>query len=263
MKVVARGEMTVPIALGRGAYPYIWRSPLEGRRDTLNADSLEGIREQNSQDRDWVVGVEWHRTVTPSQTGGLMNMVRHCARCDTDYRVEILTCAECGEEMELRAEAGEAEPATSAEPPPGDYRSLYYSDRIEDLEPLAEELTRRSIPFRIDFSGDAKITLVPHSRFDLLVREEERERARETLSSLPQASDLELTDEAAEKGFDPKRGYSRCPGCSADLPAGALKCPDCGLALGGSLEPLLCSACGWEVSPADLACPRCGAVLED
>jgi predicted RNA-binding Zn-ribbon protein involved in translation (DUF1610 family) len=191
-----------------------------------------------------------------------MSMVRHCTRCDTDYRAEILTCAECGEELELREEEA-AEPAPPDEPPPGDYRSLYYSDRIEDLEPLAQELTQRSIPFRIDCSEEDKITLVPHSRFDLLVREDERERARETLAKLPEASDLELTDDAAEKGFDPQRGYSRCPACSTQLPSGALKCPECGLSLGGSLEPLVCSACGWEVSSADPACPRCGAVLED
>jgi primosomal protein N' len=128
---------------------------------------------------------------------------------------------------------------------------------------MAEELTRQSIPFRIDSSGEDPITLVPHTRFDLMVREEERAQARETLSTLPQASELELADDAAEKGFDPQRGYARCPACSAELPAKAMKCPDCGLALEGSLEPLVCSACGWEVSSADTACPRCGAVLED
>jgi hypothetical protein len=194
-----------------------------------------------------------------------MSMVRHCAQCDTDYRAEILTCAECGGELELRddevAEAAEATPPE--EPPPGNYRSLYFSDRIEDLEPLAEELTRQSIPFRIDSSGEDTITLVPHSRFDLVVREDERDRAREALASLPEASDLELIDDAAEKGFDPQRGYARCPACSAELPAKALKCPDCGLSLEGSLEPLVCSTCGWEVSSADTACPRCSAVLED
>ena len=194
-------------------------------------------------------------------------MVRHCAQCDTDYRPEILTCAECGGELELRDEdqVEEAQPASSDDPLVGeyDYRSLYFSDRIEDLEPLAEELTRKSIPFRIDSSSEEKITLVPHSRFDLMVREEDRNQARESLATLPQASDLELTDDAAEKGFDPQRGYARCPACSAELPAKALKCPDCGLALEGSLEPLVCSACGWEVSSADTACPRCGALLED
>lgn len=191
-----------------------------------------------------------------------MDMVRHCSRCDTDYRPEILTCAECGEELVLKEEE-EGKALPPAEPPPGDYRSLYFSDRIEDLETLAAELNRRSIPFRIDASGEDKMTLVPHSRFDLLVRDEERDQARESLASLPEAAELELSDEAAEKGFDPQRGYTRCPGCSAEIPQGALKCPDCGLALRGSLENLVCSACGWEVSSADTACSRCGASLED
>src|SRR2546427_810167 len=71
-----------------------------------------------------------------------MATVRHCPRCDTDYRPEILTCAECGEALQLREE--EAPPPAAAEPPPGDYRSLYFSERIEDLEPLAEELSRWS-----------------------------------------------------------------------------------------------------------------------
>lgn len=194
-----------------------------------------------------------------------MNMVRHCAHCDSDYEPEILTCPECGGSLDLRDEDAEliAQTAPPPEPPPGDYRSLYFSDRVEDLEPLAEELTRRSIPFRIDFSGEDKLTLVPHTRFDLRVREEERSLAKEALSSIPEASDLEISDAAAEKGFDPQRGYRNCPGCSAELPPAAAKCPECGLALGGSLETLLCSACGWEVSTADTACPRCGALLED
>jgi hypothetical protein len=192
-----------------------------------------------------------------------MDMVRHCVRCDTDYRPEILTCTECGEDLVLREEGAAEQEARRAEPPPGDYRSLYFSDRIEDLEPLAAELTRRSIPFRIDSTEEEKMTLVPHSRFDLRVRDEERAPARDALAALPEAADLELSDDAAEKGFDPQRGYARCPGCSAEVPQGALKCPDCGLALRGSLEELLCSACGWEVSSADTKCPRCGSPLED
>src|SRR5262245_65872963 len=113
--------------------------------------------------------------MTLPRTGGSMSMVRHCAQCDTDYRAEILTCAECGGELELRDDE-KAEATPPEEPPPGDYRSLYFSDRIEDLEPLAQELKQRSIPFRIDLSGEDKITLVPHSRFDLVVREDERDR---------------------------------------------------------------------------------------
>ena len=127
----------------------------------------------------------------------------------------------------------------------------------------AEALTRHGIPFRIDSTKDGGVTLVPHSRFDLKVRDEEREKAREILSALPEAAELELSDDAAEKDFEPGRGYRRCPGCAATLPFGALKCPECGLALEGSLEPLVCAKCGWEVSTADTTCPNCAAPLED
>jgi len=190
-----------------------------------------------------------------------METVRHCPRCDTDYRPEILTCAECGEGLELRQEEGE--PPPPAEPPPGEYRSLYYSGNVADLEPLADALARAEIPYRVEGSEDEAVTLVPHSRFDLRVRDEERERARQVLESLPEAMALGIVDHLADRTFDPVKGYESCPGCSASLPAGALKCPDCGLALSGSMEPLVCSACGWEVSSADTACPKCGVSLED
>ena len=192
-----------------------------------------------------------------------MDVVRHCPRCDTDYRPEIETCAECGGELDTRPE--NPPPASPAPPdlPPGDYQSLFYCGEIRDLEPLAEALARNDIPFQIDATKDEGVTLVPHSRFDLKVRDEEREKAREILSSLPEAADLQLADDAAEKDFEPGRGYRRCPGCASTLPFGALKCPECGLALEGSLEPLVCSKCGWEVSTADIACPNCSAPLED
>jgi hypothetical protein len=154
-------------------------------------------------------------------------------------------------------------PPPLPEPPPGDYRSLYYSTDVSELEPLTDALAGAGIPFRIDTTRRDDVTLVPHPRFDLKVRDEERERAREILSNLPEAAEIGLVDDAAEKGYDPKSGYRNCPACSASLSAGALTCPECGLMLEGSLEPLLCSECGWEVSPAEVKCPNCGAALEE
>jgi predicted amidophosphoribosyltransferase len=194
-----------------------------------------------------------------------MNLVRHCPRCDVDYRPEIQSCPECGGELESRDEesAPDDEPTPLPEPPPGDYRSLYFSAEVEEMEPLADALARAGIPFRLDTTQKGDVTLVPRARFDLKVRDEEREKARQILSALPEADEIGLADDAAEKGYDPKKGYSNCPACSAALPAGAVTCPECGLALEGSLEPLLCSACGWEVSPSDSKCPNCGASLEE
>jgi double zinc ribbon protein len=199
-----------------------------------------------------------------------MERVRYCPRCDSEYRLEILTCAECGGELEVREEGYHPPPqepfpdvADGADEPPGEYRSLYYSGEIADLEPLTDALGESRIPYRVDAADDTKVPLSPHNRFYLKVRDEEREQARQLLESLPQATELGIVDDLAEKNFDPGKGYRNCPACSASIPAGARKCPDCGLALSGSMEPLVCSACGWEVSSADTACPKCGAALED
>jgi len=194
-----------------------------------------------------------------------MGFVRHCPSCHTDYRPEIQRCAECGGELVTRNEESEPdqEAAPLPEPPAGEYRSLYYSTDADELVPLADALAGAGIPFRIDTTKQDDVTLVPHARFDLKVREEERERARKLLEALPEAAEMELVDDAAEKGYDPQTGYRNCPACSAALSSGSLKCPECGLALEGSLEPVFCSRCGWEVSTVDSACPNCRSLLED
>jgi len=193
-----------------------------------------------------------------------MDFVRHCSRCHVDYRPEILRCADCGGELEIRQEETDpdSEEDMPPEPPPGDYRSLYCTFEMEDLSPLTDTLTREGLPFRIDTSEQSGTTLVPRTRFDLKVRDEEWEKAKEILSNRPDFLDVKSASEAAEAGFDPERGYTLCPGCSARLSPGTTECPDCGLALGGGPESLLCSACGAEVSPADPSCPHCGALLE-
>jgi hypothetical protein len=120
-----------------------------------------------------------------------MEMVRYCPRCASEYRLEILTCAECGGELEVREEGYHPPPeepfpdvADGADEPPGEYRSLYYSGEIADLEPLADALGESRIPYRVDAADDTKVPLSPHNRFYLKVRDEEREQARQLLESL-------------------------------------------------------------------------------
>jgi hypothetical protein len=191
-----------------------------------------------------------------------MSLIRHCPTCATDYRPEITLCAECGGELLLRPEEESELPPPDL--PPGDYRAIYYSGEIGDLEPLTDALARAGMPYRGGAVVDAKVALPPsHNRFELKVRDDDREAAVKTLEALPEAAELGIVDDLAEKGFDPARGYLNCPACGAALPAGALKCSECDLALGGSLEPLFCSACQWEVSSTDSRCPHCGESLEE
>jgi len=194
-----------------------------------------------------------------------MDFVRHCPRCHVDYRPEILRCADCGGDLEIRQEEPdpEREPAMPPEAPPGVYRSLYYTSEIEDLPPLTDALTHEGVPFRIDTTEESGTNLMPRSRFDLKVRDEDSEKAKGILSHLPEFPGVNSAAEGAEAGFDPERGYTRCPGCSASLAPGTAECPDCGLALVENPKSLFCSACGAEVSPADPTCPHCGTLLED
>jgi hypothetical protein len=197
-----------------------------------------------------------------------LDFVRYCPRCRVDYRPEIVTCADCGGELVTQFEdeapfAGpDAEiegPLNPPDPPPGDYRSIYSSGRIGDLEPLVEALTARAIPFRIHVTtlagGD-----VPRSRFDLSVREEERAEAlREVAPFLAAEADPDALA-SVDRDFDAQRGYARCPACSTTLAQGATECTECGLGLKG--ESGSCSDCGGDVDPDAESCPHCGAPFE-
>jgi hypothetical protein len=198
-----------------------------------------------------------------------MKLVRHCAHCDTDYLAHVTVCADCGGPLEerlegavdaARATAPPQAPPPSAPPPPGDYETLYYSYDAADLTPLAERLRERGIPFQLQTLTVARGRRLPTFRYELTVREAERQSAREELLHL---LDSETPPDAArslDRDFDPETGYRRCPGCSADLGGGESSCPECGLALGddpAGPEAGQCR-CGMDLGPHDEECPRCG-----
>lgn len=155
------------------------------------------------------------------------------------------TCAECGGPLEDRLQApgwGTEEVAAPAQTPPaardlppGNYETLYFSYAEEDLQPVADRLGRRSIPFRIDTLDEGRRTC--RSRYELKVRDEERQAAREELLQL-MGGDASLQQaRSLDQDFDPESGYCRCPACSAELKQGQDSCHDCGLALGDEGEP--------------------------
>ena len=162
--------------------------------------------------------------------------VRVCTDCGEEYRPDILICADCGGALEDRFEETSTAGAPEPEPPriSGPQHRLYSATEAADLEPLARRLGAVGIPFAVRGAV--------HS-YQLLVGEGDRDRADEALKDLLPAEIPELT-----AGFDPERGYARCPACGTDLAQGATACPECGLVVG--TEP------GGEV------CPRCLAALE-
>ncbi|MDR0355765.1 MAG: SPFH domain-containing protein [Deltaproteobacteria bacterium] len=51
--------------------------------------------------------------------------------------------------------------------------------------------------------------------------------------------------------------YNPCPNCGKDLPAGTIKCSDC-----GAMIPQPCPLCGEKVAPDAKFCPSCGGALQ-
>jgi len=169
-----------------------------------------------------------------------MNFVRHCPRCVSNYQPHLGECAECGGPLEDRLEGSgwAAEEAAPAPPPPapsdlppGDYETLYFSYAVEDLQPVAQRLSRRGIPFRIDTLDEGRPT--SHSRYELRVRDQERDTAREELLHLLGGDVSSEEARSLDQDFDPESGYRRCPACSTALNQGQGSCHECGLMLGG------------------------------
>jgi hypothetical protein len=160
-----------------------------------------------------------------------MEVVKVCRDCGEEYRPDVLRCADCGGELEVRYEeeraswAGprKAGPAPDARPP-GDYQPIAGSGLASELTPLADRLVEAGIPFylrpRPSAAGEGA------SGYEIRVRQEEREAALREIEAL-----TERTAEPAPNGEAPL-----CPACGHALAAGAAECPDCGLAIGDTGE---------------------------
>jgi predicted RNA-binding Zn-ribbon protein involved in translation (DUF1610 family) len=152
--------------------------------------------------------------------------VRVCPECGEEFRPEIVRCSDCGATLEDRWDdegaSSNAAPPSAVAPPPeeaaGTYVPIYVSERAADLEPFAERLGKAGLPFQVKTAGGS---------FALLGREEDRERLVAALGDL--LGDAPLLSAKDE----PFAGYARCPACDHELAAGAIECPECGLAVGG------------------------------
>jgi hypothetical protein len=170
-------------------------------------------------------------------------MIRHCPRCRADYRPEISVCAHCDIPLVERQEEHDPRfdpppafgpvPAAS-DTPPGRYESLYFSYEVPDLLPLADRLTRQGIPFRVETTEEAHGVRLPRARYDLTVRDEEREVALGELEEFLGTED----DGTAGAGSGAPDGTAggACPACGDPIGEADLECAGCGLALGGA-EP--------------------------
>jgi hypothetical protein len=187
--------------------------------------------------------------------------VRHCPACRTDYRPEIVSCADCGQLLvdwddELDLDDGAAVPPEEGlSGVPKDFLPIFTAAGVRDLTPLADRLVAEGIDFRLRDARKGCCVIA----YRLLVHPRDHERARAAVGELagrvtavgaPGASDGDAAGAIA--------GYECCPACEAALPSGASECPECGLPLA---EPeATCRACGHALGDDPMArCGSCGA----
>jgi uncharacterized protein (UPF0212 family) len=153
--------------------------------------------------------------------------VRVCPDCGEEFRPEIVRCSDCGALLQDRLEGdvtgGVAEGASAPErpepPAPVEIRrrSLYASNRISEIQPLAERLGASGMQFWVEPAGDT---------WTVLVAESDEAHGHGIVAEL-----FGLSDHAAA-AFDPEAGYSACPACGHDLQPAVAECPECGLSVG-------------------------------
>jgi hypothetical protein len=169
--------------------------------------------------------------------------VRVCRDCGEEYRPEIVTCADCGGELEDRFLGDEAAPeaappAPASAPAPGpdlsQHRPVFESGQARDLVPFAEALKQGGIAFHlVESPAEEEVRAASYS---LLVHESDAAAALRLLSSLLAPAEGAEAAPAVEAHFEEGRGYVRCPACGQEQAAGAVECPECGLALGAEGE---------------------------
>ena len=192
--------------------------------------------------------------------------VKVCRECGEEYRLDALSCSDCGGELVVRQldeDGGVVEPEEDQQEPTAagtdlaDHRAIFVTPRAADLIPLAEALRDDGIRYRLAEQPAKAAGAGP--RYALLVPDLEVAAALRTLAPLvaPHAGADDV--QSVEARFEPERGYVRCPACGADQAPGATECPACGLGLGvGDEGGKACAHCSAPLPDGEASCPSCG-----
>ncbi|MEP7008799.1 MAG: zinc ribbon domain-containing protein [Acidobacteriota bacterium] len=178
-------------------------------------------------------------------------LIRYCARCRSEFQMQVLECLDCGGPTDVRDdevpfEYPEADLAPRRQAPTAeedreedrdeDDDEEEYDEGPKEPEPaippdaevvivraaaydwildLAEALEQREIPVRIQKSATGE-------QYGLFVRVEDAEAAV--------AVDREVYLSGLREEI-PEMREGACPACGTNLPPGAAECPECGLIL--------------------------------
>jgi hypothetical protein len=191
--------------------------------------------------------------------------VRYCPQCRTDYRPEIVCCADCGALLEDRDEetdvfgssnavAGVAPEASRSRE---GFEPLCRAGNVRDLVPLADCLASCEVDFFIDETRRGSQCL----GFRIYVHPEERQRALDELEPLLSTRAMPIVLEPSFVDAEGAELATQCPACGGPLPADVLACPECELPL---REPeSRCPACAAPLTGEEQRCGNCGTAFDD
>ena len=183
--------------------------------------------------------------------------VRVCRDCGEEYRPQIVTCADCGGELENVFEDENApSPRRRAEEEPdvvdlGDHRAVFQSSRATDLVPMAERLKAAEMEFRLVEEGAPGTP----ARYSLVVPEGDVKAALEKLADLLAPHMDSEAVHALESSYESGR-YVRCPACGTEQGSGLAECTECGLTLGAAVPT--CEKCQAPLEEEGAPCGACG-----
>ncbi len=173
--------------------------------------------------------------------------IRYCPECDEEFQPHIERCSDCGGALESRSDEDLArerqEQDSESLPTPEEAVIVVRGVEAAEARAIAFDLHAAGIPFWLR-GGRRGI--------DVHVKSDDRQAATAILERagiLPAQSSSDVA--VAETG-------GPCPACGANVAAGIVECPTCGLAF--AFETAVCGDCGEEVPPGSERCPDCGAV---
>ena len=183
--------------------------------------------------------------------------VRVCRECGEEYRPHIVSCADCGGELEDVYE-DEGAPSPRQEPTEetevvdlSGHRAIFQSGHATDLVPMAERLKIADMEFRM---VEEAAPGTP-SRFGLYVPETDVKKALEKLGDLLAPHTDSDAVHALETSYESGR-YVRCPACGTEQGSGLSECSECGLALGVAVPA--CEKCESPLEEEGAECTVCG-----
>ena len=184
--------------------------------------------------------------------------VRVCRECGEEYRPDILSCADCGGDLEdVYDDGGSTAPVQlpASVQVPGetvdlsDHRSLFQTPNAPVLVPMAERLKAAGVAFQL-VEQDAGT-----ARYSLLVHESEVKTSLQALADLLAPHVETESVHALETHYESGR-YVKCPACGAEQGSGLAECAECGLALG--VQVPTCARCDAPLEDEAAECAACG-----